>query len=222
MLEIARLFLEFLKVLVWPVVVLTILLVFKNEIVGILPRLRRAALPGGVSLEFDAELKEAKLASTVVLEAPPSEREKQSSAPEIPISLVNARLIERGLQPSPSGLDLDYYRSLSEKDPNLSLAGIRLELEIAARNLAKGFKVAVDSRASLGRLYATLRERGAITAAQAELAQRVIALCNAAVHGHLVSKDQALEVIRIAGVLIDQYVRWLSWGFDEAPKQPAG
>lgn len=40
-------------------------------------------------------------------------------------------------------------------------------------------------------------------------------VCNATVHGQPVSLEQAKSVIQSAEVLADQYLSWLSWGFDD-------
>jgi len=63
-------------------------------------------------------------------------------------------MIHLGLRPSPSGLDMSYYRSLADQDPNVTLAGLRIEIDILARNLAKGFNVSVNDRESGGGYFA--------------------------------------------------------------------
>jgi hypothetical protein len=212
--ELAALILEFTKALVWPIVALTIALLFRRELTTALSRLREAKLPGGVSLSFEAELTEAKLVSVKVEEAPLPDRARQSQAPAVPLNRVNARLVQVGLQPSPTGLDLSHYRTLAARDPTLALAGLRIELEIAARNLTKGFKIDFDAKQSVSTLFARLRDLGAITTDQADLAFRILRLCNLAVHGESITEQQAAEVIAITQVLFDAYVAWLGWGFD--------
>lgn len=34
----------------------------------------------------------------------------------------------------------------------------------------------------------------------------------------IVTRDEAEQIISIAGLLVDQYVAWLSWGFDDGWK----
>jgi hypothetical protein len=139
----------------------------------------------------------------------------------IPLTEANARMISLGLQPSPSGLDMEYYRVLASQDPNIALAGLRIEVDILARNLAKGFKVAVSQRESGVRLLRRLLEADAIDVTQFELVGRIMKLCNAAAHGNPVSREQAEAVIDSAGVLSRQYLEWLSWGFDDGWKPVA-
>ncbi|MBI5191041.1 MAG: hypothetical protein HZA22_10235 [Nitrospirae bacterium] len=211
--EIAKLILEFLRVLIWPATVLVVLLLFRSQVVELFKRVKKADLPGGFSFEtFPEQLEEAKdLSLKVKGEKPAREKERN---PIIPITEANAKMLNLGLSPSPSGLEISYYRALAEQDPNLALAGLRIELEAMLKNLAKGFKVSINDRDSASVISQKLKEQGAITSHQHELLLSVIGLCNAAVHGNRVTIRQAEEVLDIASMLIDQYVSWLSWGFD--------
>ncbi len=215
--EIAKLVLEYMRVLVWPLVVITGILLFRSQLSAILWRLRKADLPMGVSLDFQQEIQEAKnLSQEVAQQVEPSNLpEEKKLRPSIPMTEANARMIALGLQPSPSGLDMTYYRNLATQDPNIALAGLRIELDVLAKNLARGFKIETTHRDSGTRLLQKLRDFGAITMEQFQLAQKVFRLCNAAIHGQTVSREQADDVIDIANVLRDQYLRWLSWGFDD-------
>ena len=133
--------------------------------------------------------------------------------PSIPMTEANARLIKLGLRPSPSGLDMSYYRSLAAQDPALALAGLRIEIDILAKNLAQGFHIDIEPSDSGARLLRKLRDQGAITTQQSELTSKVLHLCNAAIHGEPVSREQADEIIDLANVLREHYLNWLSWGF---------
>lgn len=50
--EIAKLVLEYVKALVWPLTVCALSLFFRSEIKRVLARLRKAVLPGGVSVDL--------------------------------------------------------------------------------------------------------------------------------------------------------------------------
>lgn len=215
--EIAQLVLEYIKVLIWPIVVILLVLMFRSQLRAMLWRLRKAELPMGVSLDFQEELQEAKSISKQVEKA----TENEPRRPNIPMTEANARMIKLGLQPSPSGLDMAYYRNLAAQDPNIALAGLRIEIDILAKNLARGFQIEVGIRDTGARLLQRLRDAGAITTEQLQLTLKVLRLCNAAVHGEIVSREQADEIIDLANVLRDQYLRWLSWGFDDG-WQPSG
>jgi hypothetical protein len=75
--------------------------------------------------------------------------------------------------------------------------------------------VAVGDRESGGRLIRRLYDAGHVTSEQMQLTLKVLQVCNAAVHGTPVSREEADEVINVANVLAGQYLAWLSWGFDD-------
>jgi hypothetical protein len=149
---------------------------------------------------------------------PPTNRPKTAS---VPLTEANARMISLGLRPTASGLDMSYYREIAERDPNLALAGLRIELEIMANNIADGFKITPFKYEPLNSLLSRLLAHGAVTQGQVELPRKILRLCNEAVHGRRVTKEDADEVINAAGVLTQEYLSWLSWGFPDN-RQPRG
>jgi hypothetical protein len=211
--ELAKLVLEFVKALAWPVAALVIALIFRREIRAIIARIRKAALPGGVSIDFEEQILETKeLATRIEATLPPPNRPQTAV---VPLTEANSRMISLGLKPAPSGLDLSYYRSIAARDPTLALAGLRIELEILIRNLAKGFKIEVPPHESPSRVLRRLLDASAITEDQFALGKQVLSLANQAVHGRAVSHREAEEIIEVAQVLVDDYRAWLSWGFDD-------
>jgi hypothetical protein len=217
--ELAKIVLEFLKAVVWPVTVLSVALIFRREIRGILKRIRKAALPGGVSIDFDEQILETKELATRIEAAPPAPNRPQTAV--LPLTEANSRMISLGLKPTPSGLDLTYYKTIATRDPTLALAGLRIELEILTRNLAKGFKIDVSPHEPQSKILKRLLDASAITDDQFVLGKRVFSLANQAVHGRTVSRREAEEIIDAAQVLVDNYLAWLSWGFDD-PWRPLG
>ena len=215
--EITKLILEFFKVLVWPIVLFVILAIYHDEIKSILNRLKKAELPGGITFEaFPQHIEEAKVISHDVKKEISMEQNKINKSKVhtlLPLTEANTRMINLGLSPSPSGLEMDYYKAISEQDPNLALAGLRMELEAMLKNLAKGFKISLGSRDSAGMISRKLRDQGAITINQYELINSIINLANAAIHGVRVNKNQANEILDLCEVLKEQYINWLSWGF---------
>ena len=215
--EIPKLILEYIKAVVWPIIILVVLSWFRREIGDFFSRVKKADLPGGISIEaFPNQLKEAKELSIKVKEEWPPKGKKKG--PIIPLTKANALMLNLGLAPSPSGLELSYYRVLAEEDPNLALAGLRIETETMLKNLAKGFNVSINERDSSGIVARKLREHRAVTSRQFELIGNIIKLCNMAIHGRKVTKEEAEEVLDIAVVLVDQYISWLSWGFPKGQK----
>jgi hypothetical protein len=218
--ELAHLILEYIQVLIWPIVVFAICIFFRSQLTNLLNRLKHADLPGGVSVDLGQDITDAKELSSKV-QATPS-RSDRRRGPVLPLTEANTRMIQLDLRPSPSGLDMGYYRQLADQDPNIALAGLRIEVDIMARNLAKGFKVPVSPNESGTRLLRALYDQDAIDAQQMQLVMKIMSICNAAVHGSPVSHDEALMVIDTAAVLADQYLAWLSWGFNDGWKPTAG
>jgi transcriptional regulator CtsR len=213
--EIAKIVLEFIKAIIWPVTTLIIIAIFRQQIGGLFHRIRKAELPGGITLEtLPEQLKVAKeISEEVKQESTEKIAEKKVSV--IPLTETNKRMLNIGLAPSPSGLELSYYRTISDQDPNLALAGLRMEVETMLKNLAKGFKIEISNRESSRNILVKLKEKYCITSRQYELILKVLKLCNAAIHGLRVSTQDANEILDIATVLRDDYVAWLSWGFGD-------
>ncbi len=213
--ELANIILEYIKVLIWPITTFTILILFRRQIKDVITRLKKAEFPGGISFETIPEkIDEAKALSNEVKQEK-NDREYKEKRPVIPLNEANAKMLNLGLLPSPSGLELSYYREIAQGDPVLALAGLRIELETMLKNLAKGYNIPLNKKDSLGLIVKKLRERVAITSKQAELINAIIKLCNAAIHGTKITADQAKEILEISEVLRDDYIRWLSWGFPE-------
>jgi hypothetical protein len=209
----AKLVLEFVKALAWPVTALMLALLFRAPLAVVLARLRKAAFPGGVSIELQEEIQEAKLLSKQVEAQPPPPN--RPNRPAVPQTEANARMISLGLKPTSSGLDMSYYRDVAQSDPTLALAGLRIELEVLARNLAAGFKLEPKRAEPISSLLRRLREHNAITSEQMELARKILTICNRAIHGQAVTQEEALDVIDVAHVLANDFLAWLGWGFED-------
>jgi hypothetical protein len=216
LMEIAQLILEYIKTLIWPVFAFACLVLFRSSIAGLVPRLKNAELPGGLKFNFQEAIEQAQQLTKEILAAPKPPDAHPTVEKPVKQTETNARMIALGLQPSPSGLDLDYYRALIEQDPNIALAGLRMELEILGRNLAKGFNIPLSpGDNSVMRLFRKLLDSGAITGLQFQLLKIIIDLCNAAIHGQRVTKAQAESILDVMNLLADDYVEWLLWGFPE-------
>jgi hypothetical protein len=72
--EIAKLVLEYVKALAWPITVLALSFLFRSEIKRAFARLRRAVLPGGFSVNLQYEVQEVKQLSEKIQATPPSDK----------------------------------------------------------------------------------------------------------------------------------------------------
>ncbi len=218
----AQIVLAYIRALIWPLAVTGLAFAFRREVRAALARIRKAGLPGGFSLDFEQDIQESKELASRVEKAPPrSDRPRIAS---LPLTDANSRMIKLSLTPTPSGLDLNYYKQVAEKDPNLALAGLRMELEIMTKNLAKGFGLSLRRNAPMATMLRQLRDSSAITPDQFELAQKIISLTNQAVHGRTVTRREAEEIIDSAQALVTDYLAWLGWGFggDWRPQDTPG
>ncbi len=213
--ELLKIILDFIGTIMWPVTVLIIIYLFRTEIQKLLLRAKKVELPGGVSLEtLEQDISQAKeLSVEVEKERKPEAKEIISKVTPAVESEANRKMIEVGLTPSPSGLDLNYYRNIVDIDPRLALIGLRADLETMLKNLAKGFNVSVSDRDSSSKILSKLFDKGAITSRQFQFINTLFKICNSAAHGTLITKEQALEVLEIGDVLVKDYIAWLSWGF---------
>lgn len=199
---------KLLDVLIWPALGLLMIILFRPNISRLIDNARYAELPwGGGKVSFSREAAELNAAANL----PDPDQQPRIEAPKADI---NALQLQRGLKPTTSGLDLNYFRELVLKDPNLSLAALRMELDTIAANLAAGSNVALDERQSLGRNLAKLMQNEVITPTQYETARKILDLCNRALHGQPIDSASAMAVIEAAQPLIDHYKSWLIWNFD--------
>ena len=214
--EMAKIILQYIQALIWPGIVVFIAILFKNDISALLGRIKSAKLPGGVSFDLNEKIQEVKVLSNEVQETVSAKQEEHKGKPTIPLTEANARLIQLGLQPSPSGIDMSYYLQFAHQDPNLALAGLRIDIDILVRNLAKGFGLSIDSkRSSTRQILKMLLDTEAIYKSQYELAAKILNVCNQAVHGTPITYDQARSVIKSTEALVADYIDWMSWGFDD-------
>lgn len=211
--ELLKIILDFISSVMWPVTVFVILFLFKQEIGKLLTRAKKVELPGGFSLEtLEQDIQQARtLAVEVKTERKP---EAQKFIDKIGTNYeteANKKMIELGLQPSPSGIDLSYYRKIAETDPRLALVGLRTDLEIMLKNLAKGFNVTLDYNEPTSKIISKLLAQSSITPTQYQFIMTLYRISNSAAHGATITEEQALEVLDIGEVLVKDYVAWLYW-----------
>lgn len=140
--DIAHLVLEYIKALAWPALLLIVTLVFRRELLRLISRIKKADFPGGISIEtFPQQIEDAMSLSKIVKNEIKIKNQEHSSATSIPLNEANKRMIKLTLAPSSSGLDFTYYRNIANSDPNLALAGLRMELEVMLKNVAHGFNI---------------------------------------------------------------------------------
>jgi hypothetical protein len=205
--EIAKLVLEYLKAIAWPGVVLTALAIFRHELSALIATLEHLKLPGGAELDWKRQVREAEQAAEKVEASPRAAR--------TPTEPQQAQLISKfqhyGFTASPSDFDWNYYLQLADTDPNLALAGLRMEIERMLQNMAKVAGIDYDRfRTSPGRFSALLKTREVIEPDEYELLRSVINVANAALHGRDVTAADARRTIESAEAFKDSYLAFMS------------
>jgi len=203
---------DILEIIIWPLLIFIIFICLKDKITSFLGKLEEAEFAGIKLKAIPKDIKEAEEIKEKILIEPKKEEHVATIKRD---NQINKRMIELGLEPSPSGLDLKYYYYLIQQDPNIALAGLRMDLEIMLKNLAKGFSISIDNKYSANKISELLLQKNAITQNQYSLMKVIMRICNAAIHGEKVTKEQATRILDIAPVLIDDYLSWLSWGFEQ-------
>lgn len=108
-------------------------------------------------------------------------------------------------------IDVPAYTAIAEQDPNLALAGLRIEIEKRLRRLAT--KADIDPvGAGIGQLIRGLTSRQAISSAEASVLNDIIGLLNNAVHGADVDARSARWAIEIGPELLTALDRRLEGG----------
>ena len=204
-----ELFLKFIDVIIWPAVTLYILIGFRKEIGRLFERAKRVELPGGISIEaFENKLQKAR-ALEQEIKAERSLGVSDQPNPSIRGQEANIQMIGLGLRPSPSGLDLNYYAYIAESDMTLAMAGLRMDLELMLRNLAKGYAIEIYDRSSPDQLLDALLKAGAVQTSQSEFVRIIFQLTSFAIHGGNITKAQFDEVIELGQTLVEDYILWL-------------
>ena len=87
------------------------------------------------------------------------------------------------LTPPPAGAEVQYaFQSVAQRDPNLALAGLRIELEKRLVRLAQIHGVGTEMQ-GMGRLLRELARRGILSDDEESVLADLVHLLNAAVHG---------------------------------------
>ena len=139
------------------------------------PLIKSIKLPGGTEIEFK-ELKEAK-----------DKIEKAGLLAEETEEMVVGEFS---------------FQSVAEEDPNLALAGLRIEIEKRLRQLAKLSQIPIDRRSSITRLLSQLSEKSILSNEERSVLADLSGLLNSAVHGAEVDARAAQWAVEVGPRLL--------------------
>lgn len=93
-------------------------------------------------------------------------------------------------------------------DPNLALAGWRIDIERELKRLSKQFDIPASDQRLPRKMVSSLAEKGVITNAVANSLQDILTIANRGVHGAKVDSG-VLEIIRTDGLTLLNYLKVL-------------
>lgn len=104
---------------------------------------------------------------------------------------------------------------LLDSDPSLSLAALRIEIEkVLFNTVSKLFNINKDKKVGNRFYISKLLKRGIISHEQGEALQTIVNICNKAIHGAQVSKDEARDIILLTERLNKSFSVGYSINFD--------
>jgi len=92
---------------------------------------------------------------------------------------------------------LDNARKLLDSDPVLALAALRIEIEKNIKTIAKQLDLPIKEKQSIAAIIANLKSKEIFSHKQVLILRKIIQMCNKAIHGALISRGEAKEIISL-------------------------
>ncbi|MFC1947443.1 hypothetical protein ACFLXY_05945 [Chloroflexota bacterium] len=92
---------------------------------------------------------------------------------------------------------LSNVKDLVKSDPVLSLAALRIEIERKLSLFVGVLGLPSNNQMSASRIVRILKERDILSIEQVSALQKIINMCNKAIHGVQVSESEAIEIINL-------------------------
>lgn len=187
----------------WPnifkVDLISISILFILSIPFVAQFLKKAKFPGA-EFEFKDEIRETqKLVELSVEEA------KEIERPE------KAKLLKF------ETFNLYGIRELLDSDPVLALAGLRIEIERKLKLAAHFLDIPVNKQYSILKMLGIFKNNKFLSSYQFNALWNIVTMCNQAIHGSLISKEEAKEIIDIAEELNKSFPNGYSIDFSINP-----
>jgi len=207
--EVAKLILEYIKVLIWPVVTLVAIYNFKPELADLFSSIKKLKLPGGTEIDWEETIEVAEEAAKAI----------KNPRRELSVEIAEEKAfieksIRHGLDLSPSNYNFNFYLEMAEKDYHLALVGVRIEIEKILRNMAQLFNLEMSAKPTINNLLRVLRRVSVLEEDEYALLQSVIKLANEAAHGNSVQEEYAIRAIESAKAFVDHYIPFMTGGMD--------
>ena len=89
----------------------------------------------------------------------------------------------------------DNSRKLLDSDPVLALAALRIEIEKSLKVIAKKLDMPIKEKRSITEIIVNLKRKEIFSHEQVLALRKIIQMCNKAIHGAVISKSEAKEII---------------------------
>lgn len=177
----------------------TILILFILSIPFVAQYLRKAKFPGA-EFEFKEEIRETKKLVQLSVE----QAEKAESAGEAKILPFET-------------FRLSAVRELLDSDPVLALAALRIEIEKKLRSAADFLDLSMRDKLSIFKLIEAVSRKELLSFEQITALRKIVDMCNKAIHGSLISREEARKIIDLAEELNKSFSIGYSIDFSPNP-----
>ena len=97
--------------------------------------------------------------------------------------------------------DIEPIKKLLNSDEVLALAALRMEIEKKFRIADNFFKLGINDRWSISKIIEVFSKKGVLSKEQIMAIRRILNMCNKAIHGYIISKDEAEKIVKLADEL---------------------
>jgi hypothetical protein len=206
----ALIVLAYMKVLAWPVTTLVVVGVFREPIRVLISKLQHVKLPGGAELNWQQAILDAEHAAEKVGSLADSATVEQ---PAVVVAASEAR--EPGLFRSPTNFEWSLYRNFVRRDPKLALEGLRTELSLMLKNLAKLYNIKLpDRKESIDQLLIHLADARVLSNDEVQLVRSINDVIQAARCDAAITQSDANRTLDSAEVFKNAYLSLLSQNRD--------
>ena len=123
-----------------------------------------------------------------VVELPGGVKVEYHELQKVTDSAKKAGLLKKKSTKSPRSVKKPVYQEIALEDPNLALAGLRIEIEKRLIEIAKSHEIKVD-KTGIGTLSRILKEQNILTSQEYSVILDMVVLLNSAVHGAKVDNN---------------------------------
>ncbi len=93
---------------------------------------------------------------------------------------------------------LSGIRELLDSDPVLALAALRIEIERKLKLTANFLHIPIKDKYSISKMLEAFKINEILSSDQINALKKIATMCNEAVHGSLISKEEAAEIVNLA------------------------